>query len=153
MPIDATKHLFLYRQSFLTYMPPASSIRSESGSHLKCLPEIVTACCKSRFILGHDLDFWQGGLDFRQVGLDFWQGGLDSDWAVSISGRSVLISGRAVSICSRAVSISGRSEKNKNGTKRGAKADRHPGPRTKVNAMSREHISEKNENGTKLIND
>ena len=141
MPIDATKYLFLYRQSFLTYMPPASSIRSESGSHLKCLPEIVTACCKSRFILGHDLDFWQGGLDFRQVGLDFWQGGLDSDWAVSISGRSVLISGRAVSICSRAVSICGSWENNKSFAKRGALADSRPGPLTKVNAMSKEDIS------------
>ena len=39
---------------------------------------------------------------------------------------------------------------NKGGAERGAKADSCPGPRTKVNAMSKEDISEKNLNGQTL---
>ena len=39
------------------------------------LPEIETACCKSRFILEHNLHFRQGGLFFRQGGLYFRQVG------------------------------------------------------------------------------
>ena len=46
-------------------------------------------------------------------------------------------------ISGSAVSISGRSENNKRGAKYCAKADSRPGPRTKVNSMTKEDISEK----------
>ena len=41
------------------------------------LPQFETALLKPRFILGHNLDFQQGGHDFGQDSLDVRQGGLD----------------------------------------------------------------------------
>ena len=55
-----------------------------------------------------------------------------------VAGRSRFATGRSRFVAGR--------KNNNGGAKRGALADSHPGPRTKVNAMSKEDISEKKKN-------
>ena len=50
------------------------------------------------------------------------------------------------------VTICGRSKNYKSGAKRGARADNRPGPRVKVNAMSKEVIIPKKKNGGQTLN-
>ena len=59
-----------------------------------------------------------------------------------VEGRSRFVAGRSQFAAGQSRFVAGR-KNNKSGTKRGARADTRPGPRTKVNAISEEDISEK----------
>ena len=57
---------FFYMTSW-KYYSDLLEIETTLAEIATALPEIETACCEARFILGHNLDYWQGGLDLRQV--------------------------------------------------------------------------------------
>ena len=51
-------------------------------------------CCKSRFIIRHNLNFQQGGLNFLQGDLDFWQGSLNfcTGWSRFLANKFTKLS-------------------------------------------------------------
>ena len=59
-----------------------------------------------------------------------------------MAGRSQFVAGRLRFLVGRSRFVVGR-KNNKSGAERGAKVDNRPGPRTKVNAMSKEDIFKK----------
>ena len=85
---------------------------------LKCLATFLNVLLRNSIDLGSRSRVAVGLSDALSTTLiNFWRGGLDL-WQVGINIKS--------------------------GAERGAEADSHPGPRTKVNAMSKEDISKKN---------
>ena len=58
---------------------------------------------------------------------------------VAVAGRTRFVAGRSRFMAGRSRFVAGR-KNNKSGAERGAEGDSRPGPRTKVNAISKEDI-------------